>query len=189
MTVAQETQRKNALGARLAMTDEQRSIASEKICASVVATEYFEVATSVAVYVPMPGEVDTWPLIECAIARKLRIFAPVMQPDQSLRFREFRSKEDLASARWGILEPVSGAFCNTAELDLVILPVAAFDADRNRIGMGGGFYDRTFSFTTTSDSASPRLIGVAFDCQRVEKIAPNPWDIRLLRIYTESACY
>ena len=65
-------------------------------------------------------------------------------------------------------------------LDVVITPLVAFDEYGHRIGMGGGYFDRTFSFLGNRQSwFHPKLVGLAFACQKVEKIQPNPWDIRL----------
>ena len=73
------------------------------------------------------------------------------------------------------------------ELDVVVTPLVAFDNQRNRIGMGGGYFDRTFTYLRNRQYwLRPKLIGVAFECQRVATIAPNPWDIPIFRVFTES---
>jgi 5-formyltetrahydrofolate cyclo-ligase len=64
--------------------------------------------------------------------------------------------------------------------------VVAFDARRHRVGMGSGYFDRCFAFLKHNRQwQRPKLIGVAFECQRVEKIVPNPWDVRLYKLVTE----
>jgi 5-formyltetrahydrofolate cyclo-ligase len=69
----------------------------------------------------------------------------------------------------------------------VLTPLVAFDEQHNRIGMGGGYYDRSFAFLKNRKQLiQPKLIGLAFDCQRVEKITANPWDIRLYSVITET---
>jgi 5-formyltetrahydrofolate cyclo-ligase len=94
---------------------------------------------------------------------------------------------DLVHNEWGLLEPVSGDVIEPKELDVVLTPLVAFDAERHRIGMGGGYYDRTFAFLHERRRRfRPKLVGLAFDCQRTEKIAVNPWDITLYRVITES---
>ena len=84
-------------------------------------------------------------------------------------------------------EPINGQSVQPDALDLVLTPLVAFDAQKNRIGMGGGYYDRTFSFLEQKpDAIKPVLAGLAFERQRVEKIPSNPWDIPLLHVFTES---
>ena len=84
------------------------------------------------------------------------------------------------------------------QLDLVITPLVAFDANCHRIGVGGGYYDRTFAFLSSlrgqvdSVSATVRptkLIGFAMELQRVESIELNPWDVVLDTIVTEEKIY
>ncbi len=75
-------------------------------------------------------------------------------------------------------------------LDLVLLPLVAFDALGNRMGMGGGYYDRTFSFKSLRKGMTgPNLIGLAHEIQRVEKLPIESWDIPLTSIVTDSKSY
>ena len=73
--------------------------------------------------------------------------------------------------------------------DLVLAPLVVFDADRNRIGMGGGFYDRSFAFRKNSGIETPLLIGVAHELQKVDRLIPEDWDVRLDMIVTDQATY
>ena len=85
------------------------------------------------------------------------------------------------------MEPQTGKFVDPHHLDIVITSLVAFDSSRNRIGMGGGYFDRCFAFPKGRKiRLHPKLIGLAFDCQRVGSIAPNPWDIGLYRVITET---
>jgi 5-formyltetrahydrofolate cyclo-ligase len=74
-------------------------------------------------------------------------------------------------------------------LDLVLAPLVVFDPDRNRIGMGGGFYDRSFAFRKNPENKVPVLIGVAHELQKVDQIVPQDWDVRLDMIITDQAVY
>ena len=74
-------------------------------------------------------------------------------------------------------------------LDLVLAPLVVFDADCNRIGMGGGFYDRSFAFRKRPDRHSPVLIGVAHEVQKVDRLVPQDWDVQLDKIVTDQAVY
>lgn len=165
----------------------QRKKASNEIAAKLFATDLFNDATRIACYVPMRTEVDTWPIIKRAWELKKRIFAPVTEKNFKLHFKQFDSESELFTNSMGLQEPLQGQSIDTHALDLVLLPLVAFDVDRNRIGMGGGYYDRAFSFLNTNTcTTKPTLAGLAFDCQNIEKITPNPWDIRLFCLFTQS---
>ncbi len=75
-------------------------------------------------------------------------------------------------------------------LDLLLLPLVGFDADGHRLGMGGGFYDRTLAALRPPRCGQrPRLVGIAHDCQRLIQIVPRPWDIPLDAVVTECRVY
>ena len=104
-----------------------------------------------------------------------------------MRFLRVRRQTPLQRNHYGILEPVTGDEASANELDVVVTPLVAFDENGHRIGMGGGYYDRFFAALRTRKRwLRPKLIGFAFDCQKVARISPNPWDIRLSRVFTES---
>lgn len=178
--------RRKGREARRDLSAEERRDASARIAATVVHSHFFRRSRRIACYLPMPEEVDTWPIIARAWRMKKRIFAPMLAPDRLLRFREVRPDTTLVTTGFGLQEPVSGDEVTARELDLVITPLVAFDADGNRIGMAGGYYDRTFSFLRGRKSLlRPKLVGVAFACQQAEKLPLNPWDISLYRVITE----
>jgi 5-formyltetrahydrofolate cyclo-ligase len=173
---------------RARITPEERQKASEEIARKVLVSDLFSNASDIAIYIPMQCEVDTWPIIRRAWQLKKRIFAPIVQENFTLRFHQFENESQLITNKMGLREPVDGQFVQANALDLVLTPLVAFDSQKNRIGMGGGYYDRTFSFLEhVQRAAKPVLAGLAFEHQRVEKIAPNPCDIRLFRVFTESS--
>lgn len=172
---------------RAAMDDVTRERASRRIAGTVAHASFFSRARSIACYLSMDEEVDTWPIIARAWRRKKRIFVPLTVRGRLLTFREVTPDSDLVHNEWGLLEPVNGAFIEPHRLDLVLTPLVAFDDERHRLGMGGGYYDRTFAFLHERRRRfRPKLVGLAFDCQRTQKIAVNPWDIALYRVITES---
>lgn len=115
-----------------------------------------------------------------------RVFAPLILTDRQMVFREVLRETTLKKNTFGVWEPTSGEFIDPRALDIVVTPVVAFDSQRNRIGMGGGYFDRCFSFLQHREKwLRPKLVGVAFDCQKIKQIAPNPWDIRLYRTFSE----
>lgn len=178
--------RRKAREARRSLNPDERRDASARIAATVVHSHFFRRSRRIACYLPMPEEVDTWPIIARAWRMKKRIFAPMLAPDRLLRFREVRPDTTLVTTGYGLQEPLTGDEVGARELDLVITPLVAFDSQANRIGMAGGYYDRTFAFLRGRTSLKrPKLVGVAFACQEAEKIPLNPWDISLYRVITE----
>ncbi len=171
---------------RALLTALERATASQKISQIVFNSTWFRRSETIACYLPMPGEVDTWRVIERALAMKKRVFAPVVEKNFSMRFREIDAVTTLRKNKFGLIEPETGKFAHPRMLDVVITPVVAFDSQNHRVGMGGGYFDRTFSFLRHRTMYfHPKLIGVAFSCQRVDEIPPNPWDIRLFSVVTE----
>ena len=182
----QKTIRNCRLNARNRLTTIEREDASDEIAATVSRSAWFQRSQYVACYIGTAREVDTWPIIARAWRMKKRVFAPVLEKNSRMRFRELTAKSTLLRQQHGILEPVAGEFILPRMLDLVLTPLVAFDAQNNRIGMGGGYFDRTFSFLKDREHHfHPKLIGIAFACQQVEKITPNPWDIRLFSIISD----
>ena len=179
--------RLDARKARQSMTVRERAQASRQITDRFLNSRYFMGSDTIGCYVSMWDEVDTSAIIERAWRAKKRIFLPVTAASRNMRFRETLPQTELAMNDFGLWEPVSGTSIEVRELDVVVTPLVAFDNRRNRIGMGGGYFDRTFAFLRDRQHwLRPKLIGVAFECQRAPKIARNPWDIPVFRIYTES---
>lgn len=185
--IAQSAIRDAAKTARASMTIEQRRIASNAIAENVFVSDLFREAKRIACFVPMQTEVDTWSIIKRAWDMKKRIFAPVTGKNYTLSFQQFDDENELFTNKMGLQEPLHGQSIEPEELDLVLMPLVAFDAQLNRIGMGGGYYDRAFSFLADKTrNARPALAGLAYDCQITSKILRNPWDIRLSSLFTES---
>ena len=186
MTASISSLRQQALHARRAMSDATRKGASKIICQRVCELpEYFSSKT-VGCFLPMHDEVDTREIIERAWRANKRIFVPVLRGDAQMVFCEIEPDSELEQNRFGVWEPVRGLLLDSKILDIVITPTVAFDNDHNRIGMGSGYYDRCFAHLRNRKKwIRPKLIGVAFHCQKVEKITPNPWDIPLYTVVSE----
>ncbi|MDH3336656.1 MAG: 5-formyltetrahydrofolate cyclo-ligase [Gammaproteobacteria bacterium] len=179
--------RQSAIDARRSLSDGYRNRASSRICKRVIHSHEFVSCKSVACYLPSYDEVDTTTIIERAWRAKKRVFAPVIDSGAKMIFRQLAPDTVLTRNFFGLWEPVSGPVIAANRCDLVITPVVVFDDDGNRIGMGSGYFDRCFQFLKRRRRwRRPKLVGLAFDCQRVEKIAPNPWDIPVYQVITES---
>ena len=180
--------RKRALDARRSLDDVQRRTASAKICDRIIHSHEFWSARAIACYLPTNDEVDPTQIIERAWRANKRVFVPVTDTHGAMSFCEVTPETVVTRNQYGIFEPVFGMFIDAKSLDLVVTPLVAFDNDNNRIGMGAGYYDRCFHFLRMRRKwLKPKLIGVAFACQNVEHITPNPWDIPLYRVVTEDS--
>jgi 5-formyltetrahydrofolate cyclo-ligase len=187
MTNVMNQLRAKALRARRAMTNEKRIVASKIICDNVTQSRDFFASSLLACYLPMNDEVDTRLIIERGWRANKRVFVPITRNRGEMLFREIRPNTTLRRNQMGIWEPESGDFISPRALQFVITPTVAFDKSNHRIGMGGGYYDRCFSYLRLRTYwLKPKLTGVAFNCQKVEEISPNSWDVRLYRIVDES---
>ncbi|HSD70928.1 MAG TPA: 5-formyltetrahydrofolate cyclo-ligase [Woeseiaceae bacterium] len=179
--------RRDARQRRDTMPEADRTRASAIITNRVTRLPIFVRSRLVACYLSIGCEVDTSAIILRAWRMKKRIFVPDTRHGARMTFREIRPDSEYSNGPFGIQEPTGGLVMEAGMFDLVIVPVVAFDSANRRIGMGGGFYDRTFSFLRHRRIfLKPKLVGVAFARQRVDQIAPNPWDIRLFRVITEA---
>jgi 5-formyltetrahydrofolate cyclo-ligase len=179
-------QRTHALNARRSLTREERNNGSARICERLVRSHEFMSARMIACYLPTIDEVDPTAIIERAWCANKRVFVPVTDTHSVMNFCEVTSDTVVARNDYGIWEPLSGTFIDAKSLDLVVTPVVAFDANKNRIGMGGGYYDRCFHFLRNRRKwLKPKLIGVAFACQQVKNITPETWDIPFYKVVTD----
>lgn len=112
---------------------------------------------------------------------------PVLHEDGCLRFAPWSAGEPVQPNRYGIPEPVvePTALLSPESLDLVVVPLVGFDHRCHRLGMGGGWYDRSFAFRRHRPSP-PRLVGAAFAFQQVEGALPSKdWDVQLDAVCTD----
>lgn len=180
-------QRRRALEARRSMSREQRDRANQIINQKFVRSREFIAAETIACYLPMRDEVDPAWIIERAWRANKRVFCPVMGKQRKMIYRQLGHDTTLLRNSFGLWEPVDSEIISPRQLDLVVTPLVAFDSNNNRIGMGGGYFDRCFSFLRhRTQWLSPKLVGVAFACQEVDEIRPNPWDIRLYDVFSDA---
>ena len=146
----------------------------------------------IAAYLASDGEIDPLPLLEYLWSSGKQIYLPVLVPfsRQKLWFAGFNRNDMLERNRFGIPEPVKRDLIKPCALDLVLTPLVAFDPAGHRVGMGGGFYDRTFAFLQRRQHwRKPRMFGLAYELQKQTCIEPNNWDVPLNAIATETRLY
>jgi 5-formyltetrahydrofolate cyclo-ligase len=132
---------------------------------------------------PVRSEVDVRPIMACLRDKGARLCLPAILDRETIVFRELVRGADLIDMGFG----TSGPGPEAAVLDpsVMLVPLAAFDMRGHRIGYGAGFYDRAIAKLHAAGRA-PRLIGIAFDCQQVERVPDEPHDVILSEILTES---
>jgi len=148
----------------------------------ITQTTWFLESTHIAFYYPVGNELNTQPLIKRACEMGKICYLPVCDPQQAyiLHFMHYSLDEPLSRNQYGILEPVShtNIAIDPSTLDIVFMPLLAFDATGNRLGSGKGYYDRTFAYLHTAPfHHTPKLIGLAYAFQQVKNIDPQVWDI------------
>ena len=142
-------------------------------------------ARAVAIYFGIDGEVDLRRVAEHARSSGKSIFVPALRGN-SLRFVELGDRNVLRRNRFGIPEPERGRRVDTHRLDIVLAPLVAFDKRGNRLGMGQGYYDRSFSYLGRRTRwQKPKLIGIGFEFQKVDRLVPKSWDVPLWGAVTD----
>ncbi|MCQ8233770.1 5-formyltetrahydrofolate cyclo-ligase [Pectobacterium carotovorum] len=146
-------------------------------------------ADSVAVFLSFDGELDTSPLIQQLWQQEKRVYLPVLHPFRAgyLLFLRYAPDTELVRNRLKIMEPRLDVrqVLPLPQLDVLLTPLVAFDHQGQRLGMGGGFYDRTLQYRNYT-SRGPYPIGLAHDCQQVDALPVESWDIPLPEIITPS---
>jgi 5-formyltetrahydrofolate cyclo-ligase len=151
----------------------------------LVESDIFKKSETIACYFPLSFEFDTTSLIHEILLAKKKCFLPVITDDNLLHFVAYQEGDSLRVNRYGISEPVNAGKIFAAEnLDLVLLPLSGFDRLGNRLGSGGGYYDRTFAFVKKNPGI-PLLVGVGYQVQEVDHVPHDSWDIMLDGVLTE----
>ena len=180
-----DTLRRELRAKRRALPAAIRIAAAEALAARLLTLPYAPLSGPVAGYWAMDGEIalHAWQL---RLPRDCIYCLPVLHEDGRLRFAPWRAGAPLTANRFGIPEPdVPASSLLAAEaMALVVAPLVAFDARGHRLGMGGGWYDRTFAFRRER-AAPPHLVGAAFAAQQVESVFPESWDMPLDALCTE----
>lgn len=180
---------------RRSLSISQRDQASFLLCERIASSRVFQRSKKIAFYLPNDGEIDLTLLIEHAWQQQKQCYLPVLSKpiSQGLWFVPYTAESKLRNNRFLIPEPVnpnSARLCKTMTLDLILMPLVAFDPSGNRLGMGGGFYDRSLAFLSQRKFwKKPVLMGTAYEFQKQKKIAAANWDIPMNSIVTEENHY
>jgi len=177
---------------RTALDPAWSAIASARICTEIADSWLYRRARRIGFYLAQGREVDLSPLIADAWSSGKQVFLPVLGLRYSgqLWFVSCEPDTPLYKNRFGIDEPVHAAHqrrTGLRQLDLLLMPLVGFDRNGNRLGMGGGFYDKTLAGIQGSCRhwSRPKRIGVAYALQELDAIPVEAWDVPLDGVATE----
>lgn len=189
MTSDRDALRRELRARRRSLTPQQRIAGADGLAPHLLNLPFAPAAGYVAGYWAMDGEIalHAWQL---RLPRECLYCLPVLHADGRLRFAPWRPGDALVSNRFGIPEPdvAVSTLLEPHDMALVVLPLVGFDARGHRLGMGGGWYDRSFAFRQTQ-VAPPWLVGAAFATQHVDALDAADWDVALDAVCTETTTH
>lgn len=174
---------------RRSVSVHERKRYSIQLAKRIAKTPLFRNSKRIAFYMANDGELDLTPLMRIAWRMKKQCYLPILSPpfQQHLYFARYVEGDALRPNQFSIPEPKLSPrhWRKGRRLDLVLTPLVAFDALGNRLGMGGGYYDRTFAYLRNHNHwQKPRLVGVAYSFQQVPRLENAAWDVPLSLIAT-----
>tara|TARA_B110000879_G_C11093975_1_gene480254 strand:+ start:356 stop:976 length:621 start_codon:yes stop_codon:yes gene_type:complete len=176
--------RQQCRAARRALPHYQQRAQAKQLSDLLQRCPEFIRAKSIASYLPNDGEIDPAIIHHVAWALGKRIYLPVPTKNKSLRFAPYSRQTPLVTGQWGIKQPRCAArIAKKVSLDLILVPLVAFDSMGNRLGRGGGYYDR-FLASTKCKQKTLKSFGLSHSLQQVEKVPVEHWDITLDAIAT-----
>ncbi len=179
--------RRSMLLIRGALSEKERQAADAAVFARVVESEAFRTADVILTYVSFRTEVDTRRLIAYALSEGKCVAVPRCREERQMDFFYIHSLEELTTGAYRIPEPAPDAKPwrqIEGERCLVLMPCVAFDRQGNRLGYGGGYYDRFL----VKHPELPKLM-LAYEAQRLDHYSPEPWDISADAVLTEARKY
>lgn len=169
---------------RRALTPLQQRQASQQLLRQLAQHPLYRRSQHIAFYLANDGEIDPSLLMRHARQLGKHCYLPVLSewPATRMHFQRLQPNQRWTINRFGIREPLPDRRRQAKpwRLDLIFMPLVGFDETGNRLGMGGGFYDRTFAFRRQRQCwTGPRLLGLAHSCQEVSQLPTASWDIPL----------
>ncbi len=188
-----KTLRSNLREARQNLSTEQQDAAAMSLYNLLGNEDFFRVAQRIAFYQVADGEINPRLLRDLALTEGKSCFLPVVSPDnpEFISFAPYDDKTELIENQWGIEEPpMPEVLVPPTDFDVVFVPLVGFNEQCFRMGMGMGFYDRTFSFKIFNRRSRPLLVGLAHESQLVTGAFPvEGWDVRLDVVATDKKIY
>lgn len=180
--------RQEILAKRRQLTAKESAQAGLSILKTIMQMNVFKRTVNVASYISLSGELCTQDMNEYFMTRH-HLCLPYMVTGQKgkMDFYSFKKGDELVENRFHILEPKNQPENLVLEdkIDVIIVPLVAFDNKGNRMGMGGGYYDRMLK-KVRKDCL---VIGVAYEFQQVDELLVEEWDMPMDIVITEKNCY
>jgi 5-formyltetrahydrofolate cyclo-ligase len=170
---------------------QERRLAARRAAAVAASLAAFRYGERIAFYLASDGELDPMPLMQRAVEMGKQCYLPVLHPlYKRLWFARWQPGDPLQANCYGIPEPVWSrtSLIDSRALTLLIMPLVAFDARCNRMGMGAGYYDRTLAWRLLRRHwKGPTLVGYAYVQQQLPSLQTQPWDVPMDMVITEQA--
>ncbi|MEM8593607.1 MAG: 5-formyltetrahydrofolate cyclo-ligase [Pseudomonadota bacterium] len=170
--------------ARASHTSLQKNLIAHRQLTALKRTSAFKRAKRIALYYSVNNEACTQLIFEHALRSGKQCFLPCIQDDKHMHFKAHHRTTPLTQNRYRIPEPRFGKRVHSRHMDLVITPLTSVDSHGTRIGMGGGYYDRTFAFKQRARHT--QLIGLSSTPVSQQRLPKDPWDIQLDGVLTPS---
>lgn len=181
MTNLRAITRNSIIKIRSNITEQYQQSESKIICNKIRSLNEYRYAKRIALYYPNKREVNLQRLFNSAPLQGKKCYFPVMNEHGTLSFMPAHLKTKFVKNKYDIMEPEGSLdnAINPDELNIIFLPLVAFDSFGNRLGMGAGYYDQTLK-----QCKNPLLIGVAYEFQKQPYIEPQDWDLKLNMVIT-----
>jgi 5-formyltetrahydrofolate cyclo-ligase len=179
--------RKGLITKRLSIPADQQEIAANKAAKLFIQHLLTQDYQHIGCYLSQNGELSCAPIIQAIWQTKKKCYLPVLSTTDAkhLDFGLYEKNTPLYLNRFQILEPQTSEKVAATHLNLVLMPLVGFDLKGHRLGMGGGYYDKTFEFCLKNPQ-SLFLVGVGYEEQQMEEWLPEAWDVPLGGILTEN---
>lgn len=169
---------------RVEIPEKQRREAALRAARQLSLTALFRRTQHLALYLAYGSELETSPLIELSLAQGKCVYVPKIVGEGGMQFVAIGAQTRMRPNRYGIDEPLGRTMQRNAHaMDLILLPLTAFDAEGRRLGTGGGYYDRALAFHRPQQR--PAFVGYAYGLQEAPALPTEPWDIQLNAVVTE----
>jgi len=175
------TIRSQLLRRRKRLNKNQITDLSKKIVNSITQSALYQKTNHIAIYLPFNGEVDLSNLLKI---KNKHHYLPSIK-NQQMQFQLHTPELELKKHRYGIQQPTFIESLEPIQLDLCLMPLVGFDMLGNRLGMGGGFYDRYFAPQKTNQNMQTQLAGIGYHFQQQQQLPTQSWDVRIKHLFTE----